>query len=153
METRNLVPELDQAPVTSKKAAAKPKRKSFVPEDQAQLLRGIFLFHETPGGVLNFPAKAFKGQQVEFFSLEDNKEYELPRWVVQHINSSVRYPIYQELPKESGFQQGVIASRFGGRVQPMRARKWVPRASFQPIDFYGNKSVKSNQEEIEIVEE
>lgn len=146
MEDTNMVPSL--TPEAPKKAKAKKAAEGH-PEDR--MIKGTFFYHESPGGILRFNSKARKGQKVQKFALVDGQETELPLWAVKHLNQNVRYPIYSDLPGEKGFQQGAYAfDPMGSRVAPMKAKKWIPRASFQPSSYLTDAVVDNSK--VEIVE-
>lgn len=58
-------------------------------------VKGIFRCHEVPGGSLKFSFKAFPGDPVETYNLEDGKIYTLPLMVAKHINTNCGYDIHQ----------------------------------------------------------
>lgn len=149
MEDTNMVPSLH--PETPKKSRSKKvvEAKEVHPDDR--MVKGTFFYHESPGGIFRFNSKARKGQKVQKFALVDGQETELPLWVIKHLNKNVRYPVYSELPGEKGFQAGAYAfDPMGSRVAPMKAKKWIPRASFQPSEYFQEAVVDNSQ--VEIVE-
>lgn len=63
---------------------------------------GIFMFHEIPGGVLEFTYYKYKGDPVERYSLRDGQEYTLPRGVVDHLNNDCSRPIHEHAKDADG---------------------------------------------------
>ena len=92
-------------------------------EIESKLVRGKFVFHECPGGVMNFPFRKFKGDKIVTYSMKDGQVYEIPLAVAKHLNTNVSWPVYQERRDEAG-------NTIGHSV-----KSHVRRASFQPLDF------------------
>lgn len=97
-----------------------------------EMKRGIFKYHEVPGGVLRFPFKKYKNDPVEHFELYDGQIYSLPLGVAKHLNDNCWYPEYDFIP---GDNSGVrMDSSYVGNVA-MRAMKKIRRTSFSPLEF------------------
>ena len=59
-----------------------------------QIVRGIFRFHEVPGGMMEFNYKKYKKDPLEKFSFVDGEVYSIPLGVAKHLNANVFYPTY-----------------------------------------------------------
>lgn len=75
--------------------------------EESQLVKGTFRFHECPGGTLEVPMKKYRGA-VYKVNLKDGETSEVPLWVARWINGydvcaqaregkihSCGYPIHQ----------------------------------------------------------
>lgn len=90
-----------------------------------ELVKGIFRFHEVPGGQVKFPYKAYKNDQVEHYTLVDGETYTIPFGVARHLNTNCWYP-------QHAYQldaDGKPKMQIGRRVQ---------RMSFQSLEFTDN---------------
>lgn len=85
-------------------------------------VRGIFRFHEVPGGTMSFVFRAYKEDPVERFDLVDGQVYTIPLGVARHLNKNVSYPEHHYQLDETG--------------KPlMRVNKMIRRCSFQSLEF------------------
>jgi hypothetical protein len=91
-------------------------------EKDKEMVKGIFRFHEVPGGKMGFSYKAYKGDKVERFDLTDGQIYTLPLGVAKHLNKNVYYPIHSHALDENGFPTAKIGQK-------------VRRCSFQSLEF------------------
>ena len=104
-----------------------------------EIVKGIFHFHEVPGGQLNFSYKEYKEDQVETYKLTDNMVYSLPLGVARHLNKNGWYPVYEYFKGED--------------VQnTMRISKKVHRFSFQSLEFVDIEDITGPVNEIQKVE-
>jgi len=85
-------------------------------------VKGVFRFHEVPGGTLSFPFYAYEGDEVEHYTLTDGKIYEIPLGVARHLNTNCWYPEHAYVLDENG-------------TPKMQMNKKVRRASFQSLEF------------------
>ncbi len=92
-------------------------------DKDAEMVRGIFHFYEVPGGLLEFVYKAYKGDDVEKYSLEDGKVYSVPRGVARHLNKSGWYPVHTYAQNEAG----VAVAKIGQKVA---------RYGFSSLEFF-----------------
>jgi hypothetical protein len=108
-----------------------PPNLQWLRDRDRETVRGMFQFHEVPGGCLAFVYKAYKGDKVEKFELFDGQIYSLPRGVAIHINKNIAYPEYEHFKNEGasmgGFMQNAPIS--------MRVSKKTKRCSFQSLEF------------------
>lgn len=91
-------------------------------EKDSEMVRGIFRFHEVPGGKLAFPYRAYKGDHVEKYSLVDGQEYTIPFGVANHLNKRCWYP-------EHAYQLDAEGN------PKVRVGKKIQRLSFQSLEF------------------
>lgn len=94
-------------------------------------VRGIFRYHEVPGGAMSFVYRAYKEDPTERYDLVDGQIYTLPLGVAKHLNKNLWYPLYEHIRSEPGMIQGISANGMGG----MRIAQKVRRCSFQSLEF------------------
>jgi hypothetical protein len=85
-------------------------------------VKGKFIFHECPGGMMSFVFRAYKEDQVERYNLMDNQVYSLPLGVAKHLNKNCWYPIHSYTQDE----HGKPVQKVGQKVR---------RCSFQSLEF------------------
>lgn len=85
-------------------------------------VKGIFRFHEVPGGGISFCYKAYKNDDVERYDLVDGQVYTLPLGVARHLNKSGKYPVHSYTLQEDG-------------KPAMGIGKMVSRYGFQSLEF------------------
>lgn len=85
-------------------------------------VKGIFRFHEVPGGSMSFNYKKYKGEPVERFDLKDGEVYTIPLGVAKHLNKNGWYPVHSYRQNENG-------------ASSMMVGKKVRRFSFQSLEF------------------
>lgn len=91
-------------------------------EKDNEMVKGIFRFHEVPGGQIKFPYRAYKEDQVENYTLVDGQVHTIPFGVAHHLNKDCWYP-------EHAYQldaEGKPKMKIGKKVQ---------RCSFQSLEF------------------
>lgn len=91
-------------------------------EKDREKVRGIFRFHEVPGGCLSFVYAAYKGENPERYDLVDGEQYTVPLGVARHLNKNVWYPIHAQ------------ATDIEGRIT-FRVNQKIRRCSFQSLEF------------------
>ena len=94
--------------------------------EEQKMVRGIFRFHEVPGGQMDFVYRKYKGQPLEKYSMKDGEVYEVPLGVARHLNTNCWYPVYGFSEKS----QAVVADN-----ALMSIKEKVRRCSFQSLDF------------------
>lgn len=117
---------------TPKDLTAPPKAKGITStkkfkdeqERDKQPVRGIFRFHEVPGGTMMFPYKKYKGEPVQKFTLKDGEVYSIPLGVAKHLNKNCWYPVHDYQVDD-----------FGKFTNQYRVNKKVRRCSFQSLEF------------------
>jgi hypothetical protein len=85
-------------------------------------VRGKFIFHEVPGGLMSFVYKAYKEDEIERFDLVDGEIYTLPLGVAKHLNKNCWYPVHAYAMDENG-------------RPTMKIGQKVRRCSFQSLEF------------------
>jgi hypothetical protein len=86
------------------------------------LVRGIFRYHEVPGGMMEFNFKRYKKDPLEKFSLMDGEVATIPLGVAKHLNINCFYPSYTFKNDEAGRPQVSIGEK-------------IRRCSFQSLEF------------------
>ena len=94
----------------------------YLKDKMSEKIKGVFHFHERPGGTLDFDYKFFKNQPVEQYHLDDGQIYELPLGVVKHLKTSGRYPIHEHKIDINGNPELVIGRK-------------VARYTFESLEF------------------
>lgn len=87
-----------------------------------QKVKGIFRFHEVPGGSMTFCYREFKQDPIEKYTLNDGQIYEVPLGVAKHLNRNTWYPIHAHKLDENGNTSTEIGTK-------------VRRCSFQSLEF------------------
>jgi hypothetical protein len=107
--------------VEKEKPKVKPNYK-FMRDKDRELVKGIFRFHEVPGGVMEFAFKKWKQDPVEKFVMKDGMIYTVPLGVAKHLNQNCWYPVHGFMTDENG--------------QPSpKVQQKVRRCSFQSLEF------------------
>lgn len=91
-------------------------------EKDKTLVRGIFRYHECPGGMMSFPFHKYKWDEMTTYNLKDGEVYELPRMVAVHLNTNCSYPTYNYKNNVHGQPEVTVSER-------------VRRTSFQSLEF------------------
>lgn len=100
----------------------KRKNWNYFRDKDREKVKGIFRFHEVPGGTLSFCYHAYKGDPVEKYDLIDGHTYELPLGVARHLNKNCNYPVHKYAIDTDGKTLPIIGSK-------------VNRVSFQSLEF------------------
>lgn len=98
------------------------KNLRFQRDQERKKVRGKFIFHEVPGGQMEFVFKKYKEDPLEKFSLVDGQVYTIPLGVARHLNTNCSYPTYKFISNEQGLPQMGIGEK-------------VRRCSFQSLEF------------------
>ena len=91
-------------------------------EKDSEMVRGIFRYHECPGGMLSFTFHKYKWDKMTTYHLKDGDVYEIPRSVAKHLNTNCAYPSYTYKNDVSGMPVVTLAEK-------------VRRTSFQSLDY------------------
>lgn len=94
----------------------------YLRDKDREKVKGIFRYHEIPGGNFSFSYRAYKEDQVENFCLNDGEVYTLPLGVARHLNKNCWYPVHQYVLNDQGKPSQRVAER-------------VRRCSFQSLEF------------------
>lgn len=101
----------------------------YMKDRDAEKVKGIFRFHERPGGTLDFQYRCYK-VPIESYHLNDGEIYELPLGVARHLNVSGRYPVHAHKVDENGKPSMIIGKK-------------VARYGFQSLEFCDIKDMGS----------
>ena len=101
--------------------------------EERKLVRGIFRFHEVPGGCMEFMYRKYKGDPLEKFTMNDGEIYEVPLGVARHLNTNCWNPVYGHNDKAQQQVAGAAA---------MTIKEKVRRCSFQSLDFVEQETKK-----------
>lgn len=109
--------------VEKKEEVAKVRKNlRYEREKHREKVKGIFRFHEVPGGSMSFMYKEYKEDPLERYDLIDGQVYSLPLGVAKHLNKNCWYPVHAFAQDEQG--------------KPLaKVRKKVQRCSFQSLEF------------------
>lgn len=91
-------------------------------ERDREMVKGKFIFHEVPGGQMDFVFKKYKGDPIEKFSMKDGEIYTVPLGVAKHLNTNCSYPSYDYKNDEQG--RPVLS-----------VKEKIRRCSFQSLEF------------------
>lgn len=138
---KNITPH---TPVINRKEVA--KNMQWQRDKDREMVKGIFRFHEVPGGCMSFVFKAYKGDEVERYDMIDGQVYTVPLGVAKHLNKNLWYPEYSYVKGE-----GMIGGH--GPSQIMKATRKIRRCSFQSLEFIDIDEVPTNVESIITMEQ
>ncbi len=99
----------------------KPNHKYLRDKDR-EMVRGKFIFHEVPGGMMSFVFKKWKEDPVERYDLMDGEIYTIPLGVAVHLNKNCFVPVHTHAVDEHG-------------RPTMKIGQKVRRCSFQSLEF------------------
>lgn len=117
--------ETHEMPVT--KLRKEPKTKKEIESERSkdhELVRGIFRFHEVPGGTTTVAFRKYKGDEIWQRKMTDGEVYSIPLMVAVHLNKNCWYPVHD-------FQ----VDDMGRQIHQFRIAKKVRRMSFQSLEF------------------
>lgn len=107
----------------NKKDSSKVKvNLTYQRDKDREKVRGIFRFHEVPGGSMSFMFKAYKEDQLERYDMVDGEVYTIPLGVAKHLNNDCWYPVHAYTTDENGRPSMKIGQK-------------VKRCSFQSLEF------------------
>lgn len=108
-------------------------------------VRGIFRFHESPGGTLKFPFRQYPEDPIENFIMKDGLVITIPLGVAKHLNNNCWYPEYEYLSSEK-ITLGV------GDQGIMKVARKVRRCSFESLEFVDIDGLNAKQDDLLTVE-
>jgi hypothetical protein len=116
---------MSAAPVEDTRSAKEIAQQKLrdVEQEEKRMVRGKFIYHECPGGIMEFSFRKYKSQPLERFSLKDGEVYTIPLSVARSLNNNNWYPTYTYKNDEAGRPVTSIGER-------------VHRTAFQSLDFY-----------------
>ena len=104
----------------------------YLRKKYAEKVKGIFRFHEVPGGSMSYVYREFKGDPIERYDMVDGEIYTIPLGVARHLNKNCWYPVHQYATDESGKQLQKIGQK-------------VRRCSFQSLEFVDTEDLTPDQ--------
>lgn len=116
--------------MVSEKAKVKKPNLKYERDKDREKVRGIFRFHEVPGGTMSFVFKKYKEDPVESYTLVDGNVYTLPLGVARHLNKNCWYPVHAHATDEHGKPSMMIGKK-------------VHRATFQSLEFVDIEDVST----------
>lgn len=97
-KVKNIAPDQEHdvnATLTATDQTKKPLNLKYQRDKDRQKVRGMFNFHECPGGTLSFSIKLYKEDNLETYHLDDQQICEIPLGVAKHLNKNGWYPIHK----------------------------------------------------------
>jgi len=125
--------------VTTDRKRKNPKSLTYQRDKERELVKGIFHFHEVPGGSMSFNFKKYKGDKVERYDLVDGQVYSIPLGVARHLNKNGSYPVHAHMQGEDGKPHVKVGQK-------------VNRFSFQSLEFMDIDDLPNKADEIITVE-
>jgi len=113
---------MSEKTVEKKDSTVVKKNLRYQRDKDREKVRGIFRYHEVPGGSMKFMYRVYKEDQIEKYELIDGQIYTLPLGVAKHLNKNCWYPVHAFAQNEDGS----ASSKIGKRVQ---------RCAFQSLEF------------------
>lgn len=132
--------------ITPEKKRELAKNLKYQRDKDREMVKGIFRYHEVPGGAFEFVYKQYKEDDVEKFTMVDGQVYNIPLGVAKHLNNNVWYPQYDYVNSEGMFSAQAVGSRV------MKVTKKVRRVSFQSLEFLDVEGVPTSTPGIVTVE-
>jgi hypothetical protein len=108
--------------IESSEAKPMPENLKFKKEKDRTPVRGKFIFHEVPGGRMDFVYRAYKGDPIEKYSMADGEICTIPLGVAKHLNTNCWYPGHEYKDDEAGRSVCKMTSK-------------IRRCSFQSLEF------------------
>ena len=122
--------EVEQIKKQQKTIPASKKNRDDEYARDHEVVRGIFRFHEVPGGTMTFVFKKYKGDEVLSYTMADGQIYSIPLMVAKHLNKNCWYPVHDYEVDE-----------FGKFTNNYRIQKKVRRCSFQSLEFIDDEDI------------
>lgn len=111
----------------------------YMRKKYSEPVKGIFRFHEVPGGSISFVYREFKGDKTERYDLVDGQVYTIPLGVARHLNKNCWYPMHEYAVDENG-----------NKIQKIGTK--VRRCSFQSLEFVDTEDLTPEGQGIITVE-
>jgi hypothetical protein len=129
-----------EAQKTVKQDKPKPNL-NYQRDKDREPVKGIFRFHEVPGGEMSLSFKVYKGDQVENYTLRDGEVKTIPLGLAKHLNKNCWYPEYDY----------VKADVEGNMQNVAKITRKIRRCSFQSLEFVDIDEVSSDAKAVEAV--
>jgi hypothetical protein len=120
---------------TNSKKMDHKKKIKYMRDRDREKVKGIFHYHERPGGFVTFNYYAHAGDPVEKYTLHDGHDYEIPRGVARHFKENCRKPHYEWAKNERGDDIMILKS-------------YRARASFESMDFFELEDIKPDKQQV-----
>lgn len=121
---------------TEKKLAVSHKSQR---DKDRELVRGVFRYHEVPGGFLEFSFRKWKEDPIEYYKLDDGEICTLPYGVAKHLNTNLAYPIHSYVMDKDG--------------KPIQSAKtMIRRCTFQSLDFIDDPELLPQGKPLTLIE-
>jgi len=127
--------ETEQSPVFVKGKLTLQQQR----ERDKKPVKGVFRFHEVPGGRLMFVYKKYEKEPLQRYELVDGEVYTLPLGVAKHLTQDVWYPENENVMDESG----KVVARVGRKIR---------RCSFESLEFMDLEELTPDNSKIQIAE-
>lgn len=129
--------ELLKKEIASLKKQLEPKKAPVVVNEEktkreklGRMVKGLFKFHEKPGGVLKFSYRLpWKGAAWKQYELHDNMTEEIPYALAEQLLNKGKIPIHKNVKDEMGRPMKVVG-------------KYRSRYDFFPINDFVNFDTK-----------
>lgn len=141
-------PEETAKNITPSKKEVMQANLKYQRDKDREMVKGIFRYHEVPGGGFEFVYKQYKWDDVEKYTMIDGQVYTIPLGVAKHLNNNVWYPQYDYVSSEGMFN----AHGPSGSGKVMKVTKKVRRVSFQSLEFLDVEGVPTSAAGIVTVE-
>lgn len=147
-----------QAPTIKEMATRKAegmKNLRYKRDKHAEMVRGIFRFHEVPGGEMSMIFREFKEDKVARYQFYDGEVYTIPLGVAKHLNTNCWYPEYDYLRGDGTTAAAVPAGGVRSATpvsQGYKVTRKVRRCSFQSLEFLDIDELPSGDKAIIQVE-
>lgn len=102
----------------------------YLRDKDREMVKGIFRFHECPGGTMSFVFKVYKEDPVERYDFNDGDVYTVPLGVARHLNKNLWYPVHAYAMDENN-------------KASMKIGQKVRRCSFQSLEFVDIEDLSS----------
>lgn len=123
------------------------KELKYLRDKDRQLVRGLFRYHECPGGELKFSTRFHKGDPIDTWQLMDGEIYTLPLSVAKHLVNNGWYPEYEHVPGQGGLKMGQTPAWGKRSALPMRVRRKVKRFTFESLEFVDETKLEHDESE------
>lgn len=122
-----VIPETHMFGINDKKKQEIKAKLKLLQEEERKPVKGIFRNFETPGGVMTFPYRAYKGDPILKFELKDGQLATIPLGVARHLRHRLEYPVHGWRVNEANLATHTSVN------------KMVKRCTFEYIDFFDPK--------------
>lgn len=79
---------------SSKRRNVNKKSIEYQRAKDAEIVKGVFRFYESPGGYMKFSYKKYRGDKITTYEMVDGEVQEVPLGVAKHLNNNGWYPVH-----------------------------------------------------------